>query len=127
MPSGVGTRRTTEPLAKFSCEMSVVAKATGIGDVAERTACAQQPPAMHQVRDVIQAKRIDEFTAGRAALRTELLYAAQRDPCFVGDLGRAERIGKAALDDAADARKQLVRMAGDGLGIGRREQRGDRS
>jgi hypothetical protein len=94
MPSGVGTRRTTEPLAKFSCEMSVVAKATGIGDVAERTACAQQPPAMHQVRDVIQAKRIDEFTAGRAALRTELLYAAQRDPCFVGDLGRAE-IGSA--------------------------------
>jgi xanthine dehydrogenase molybdopterin-binding subunit B len=27
---------------------------------------------------------------------------------------------QAALDDAADARKQLVRMAGDGLGIGRR-------
>lgn len=43
-------------------------------------------------------------------------------------LGSAEiGIGKAALDDAADARKQLVRMAGDGLGIGRREQRGDRS
>ena len=96
--------------------MTVVAKATGIGDVAERSACAQQRPAMHQVRDVIQAKRIDEFTAGRAALRTELLYAAQRDRCFVGDLGRADiGIGKAALDDAADARKQLVRMAGDGL------------
>jgi len=105
MSSGVGTWRTTEPLAKFSCEMTVVAKAIGIGDVAERSACARQRPAMHQVRDVIQAKRIDEFTAGRAARRTELLYVAQRDPCFGGDLGRAESgIGKAVLDDAADAR-----------------------
>jgi hypothetical protein len=71
---------------------------------------------------MIQAKGIDEFTAGRAALRTELLHVAQRDPCFGGELERAElRIGKAVLDDPADAREQLVRMAGDGLRIGRRK------
>src|SRR5260370_40135402 len=62
---GVGTGCTAEPIAKFSREMRVVAKATGVGDLAERLACAQCP-AMHQVRGVIQAKRIYEFTAGRA-------------------------------------------------------------
>ena len=46
--------RVAEPMAKFSCEMGVVAKATGIGDVAERTACAQQPPATQKARGVIQ-------------------------------------------------------------------------
>lgn len=47
-----------------------------------------------------------------------------RDPCFDCDLARAEIwIGKAVLDDAADTRKQPVRMAGDGQRIGRRKQR----
>jgi hypothetical protein len=64
---------------------------------------------MHQVSGVIQAKRIDELTAGRAARRTELLQVAQRNPCFSGELERAKiLIGKAA----ADARELLVRMAG---------------
>ena len=33
--------RVAEPIAKFSREMSVVAKATGVGDLAERLACTQ--------------------------------------------------------------------------------------
>jgi hypothetical protein len=72
----MGAWRVAEPMAKFACEMSVVAKAAGVGDVAERLACAQRRSAMQKVRGVIQTKRIDEFTAGRAALRKELLDVA---------------------------------------------------
>ena len=66
----MGAWRVAEPMAKFACEMSVVAKAAGVGDVAERLACAQRPSAMQKVRGVIQTKRIDEFTAGRAEPRS---------------------------------------------------------
>jgi hypothetical protein len=65
-------------------------------------------------------KRIDEFTAGRAALRKELLEVTQRDPCFGCDLGRTKvRIGKAILDDGADPRElSVVRVFGtEGGGI----------
>jgi hypothetical protein len=74
--SPVGPRRMTEPAAKFSCEMSIVAKAASVGDLAERLACAQQRPALQKARGMIQTKRIDEFTAGRAAPRKELLDVA---------------------------------------------------
>jgi hypothetical protein len=56
--------------------MSVVAKAAGVGDRAERLAHAQECPAMQEARGVIQTKRIDELTAGRAARRKELLDVA---------------------------------------------------
>ena len=112
MSSGVGAGRVAEPMAKFSCEMSVVAKTAGVGDLAQRLARAQQRPALQKARGVIQTKRIDEFTAGRAAPRKELLDVAQRDPRFGRYLARTEiRIGKAVLDDAADTREQLVGMA----------------
>ena len=39
--SRCGAWRVTEPLAKFACEMSVVAKATGVGNLTERLACSQ--------------------------------------------------------------------------------------
>src|SRR5215813_2264244 len=124
--SSVGTGRTAESLAKFPCEMGIVAKAASIGDLAQRLAGAEQRSPTHQMGGVIQTKRIDEFAACRAALRAELLYVAQRDPCFGGDLGRAEiRIGKALPDDAADACEQLVRLAGDKRRIGRRKQCSD--
>ena len=91
--------------------MSVVAKAAGIANLAERLACVQQCPAMQKARGVIQTKRIDEFTAGRVPRRKELLKVAWRDPRFGRYLGRTEvRIGKPILDDAADTREQLVRM-----------------
>ena len=110
--SPVGPRRMTEPAAKFSREMSIVTEAAGIGNLAERLACVQQRPAIQKARGVIQTKRIDEFTARRAALRKELLEVTQRDPRFGRYLGRTEvRIGKAILDDAADTHEQLVRMA----------------
>ena len=40
----------TELLAKFSCEMSVVAKTAGVGDLAQRLARAQQRPALQKAR-----------------------------------------------------------------------------
>jgi hypothetical protein len=76
MCAGVGAWRVTELTAKFSCEMSIVTEAAGIGNLAERLACVQQRPAMQKARGVIQTKRIDEFTARRAALRKELLKIA---------------------------------------------------
>jgi hypothetical protein len=54
----------------------IPAEAAGIGNLAERLACVQQRPAMQKARGVIQTKRIDEFTARRAALRKELLKVA---------------------------------------------------
>jgi hypothetical protein len=39
--SGVGARRITKPMAEFSREMRIIAKAAGIGDLAERLACTQ--------------------------------------------------------------------------------------
>src|SRR6202795_3899447 len=118
--SGVRARRIAEPMAEFSREMCIVAKAAGIGDLAERLARPKQRAAVQKVRGAIQAKRIDELAAGRAALCKELLNIAQRDSHFGSRLDRPEiRIGEVVLDHAADARKQLVRGAREGWGIGR--------
>jgi hypothetical protein len=54
--------------------MRIVAKAAGIGDLAERLVCADHRPTMQKVRGVIQTKRIDVFAAGKAALSEELLH-----------------------------------------------------
>jgi hypothetical protein len=72
--SGRATWRVTEPLAKPPCKMRIVAKAAGIGDLAERLVCADHRPTMQKVRGVIQTKRIDVFAAGKAALSEELLH-----------------------------------------------------
>jgi hypothetical protein len=111
----VRTWCVTEPMAEFSCKMSVVAKAASVGDFAERLACAQQRSAMQKKRGVIQTKRIDEFTAGQAPLGKELLEVTQRYPCFGCHLVRTEiGIGEADFDDVADTGEQLVRMPRDG-------------
>jgi hypothetical protein len=57
MISGVGHRRMSEPAAKLSGEMSIVAKAAGVGDLADGLACVQQPPAMQLTRGMIQTDR----------------------------------------------------------------------
>src|ERR1700736_445738 len=120
--SRVGAWRATEPMAKFSGENFIVAKAAGVSDLADRLICGQERSAMQKARGVIQTKRRYEFTAGRAALSKELLQVTQRDPRFGCHLARTEIwIGKAVLDDAADTGKQLVRMARDGPRIGRRK------
>src|SRR5258707_6012020 len=101
--------RATEPVAKFSGEMGVVAKPAGISDFAQRLACTYRRSAMQEARRVIQTKRIDEFAAGRAALRKELLDIAYRYPDFGRHLARAEiRIRKAVRDEDAHTREQLV-------------------
>src|SRR5882672_6679295 len=118
--SGVGAWRAAEPMAKFSREICIVAKAAGVSDLADRLICGQERPAMQKARGVIQTKRIYEFTAGRAALSKELLQVTQRDPRFGCHLTGAKiRIGIALFADAADTGEQLVRMTRDGPGIGR--------
>jgi len=70
---GMGSRRVAESAAKYSGEMSVVAKAAVVGDLADRLARVQRRPAMQETRGVIQPDRIDEMRAGRAPRREELL------------------------------------------------------
>src|SRR5262245_34329741 len=112
----------TEPMTKFSCEMRIVVKAAGVSDFAERLVCSQCRPATYKARCVIQACRNYELTAGRTALREELLKVAQRDSRFGRHLIRTEiRVGEPILDDAADARKQLVRMSRSGPRVRRRK------
>ena len=108
---GVGAWRVTETAAKFSCEMRVVVKAARVGNRTDGFPCVQQFAAIEKACGVVQTKRINEFAAGKSALRKELLEVAQGDPGFRCRLGRAEiRIGKAVFDEAADTNKQLVRM-----------------
>src|SRR4030081_596642 len=119
---GMGSRTVAESAAKYSGEMSVVAKAAVVGDLDDRLTCVQGRPAMQKTRGVIQPDRIDEMRAGRAPRREELLKVAQRDPCFRRDLARTERrFGKAVPHDAANAGEKLVRMKGARRGICRRK------
>jgi hypothetical protein len=53
-----GAWRVAEPTTELSCKMSVVAKAAGIGNLAERLACVQQRPAMQKARGAIQTKHL---------------------------------------------------------------------
>ena len=102
----------TEAMAKFACKMGVVAKAASVRDLAERLACLQRRAAMQKARGVIQTKRVNEFAAGRAARREQLLQVTQRDPSCGRDPARTQiRISKPVADDAADTRKQPIRMA----------------
>src|SRR5262249_20985184 len=123
---GATAWRVAEPMAKSPREMGVVAKAASVRDLAERLACLQRPPAMQKARGVIQTKRVNEFAAGRATRREQLLQVTHRDSRFGCDFARAEiRIGIAVLDDVADTRKQSLRMARDGKRIGWRKQRAE--
>ena len=73
---GIGSRSVTKSVAKYSSEISVVAKAAGVGDLADRLARVQRRPAMQETRGVIEPHRIDEMCAGRAPRREELLKIA---------------------------------------------------
>src|SRR3984893_11618966 len=73
---GFDIRRTARSMAKFSCKMSVVAKAAGVGNLAERLARIERRPAKQKVRGMIQANGIHQFAARRAALRKKLLDGA---------------------------------------------------
>ena len=58
MISGVGHWRMSEPATKLPGEMSIVAKAAGVGDLADGLARVQQPPAMQLTRGMIQTDRV---------------------------------------------------------------------
>src|SRR5215471_21120572 len=77
--SGATAWRVAEAMAKSSREMGVVAEAAGVRDLAEGLACLQQGAAMQKARGVIHTKRVNEFAAGRATRREQLLYVTQRD------------------------------------------------
>jgi hypothetical protein len=51
--SGTAARRVTEPAAKFSGEMTVIVKAAGVGNLAERLAGVEHGPATHEAGGVI--------------------------------------------------------------------------
>ena len=76
MISRMGAWGMAEPAAKFAGKICVVGKAAGVGNLAERLACAQQFPAVYKARGVIQTNRMDEMTAGRVPSRKELLKVA---------------------------------------------------
>jgi hypothetical protein len=67
----------TEPVSKLSREMCIAAKAASVSNLAEVLICGQLRPAMQKTRGLIKTERIDEFTAGRAALREQFLQIAQ--------------------------------------------------
>ena len=50
----MGPGRMTEPAAELSCEMSVVVKPAGVGDLADGLTRVQQGPALQQTRGMIQ-------------------------------------------------------------------------
>jgi len=92
--------------------MRVVAKAAGVGNIAERLTCLHQRAAFDQTRRMIQTERRYVATACRPADCEKLLQIAQRNSGLGSYFpGRDVRIGKAALDDAAYAREQLVVVA----------------
>jgi hypothetical protein len=68
MASG-GAWRIAEPMTECPCKIVVVEKTAGVGNLAERLPFLHQCPAMQQVRGMIQAKRLYEMAAGRAAYR----------------------------------------------------------
>jgi hypothetical protein len=65
----VGARCMTKPMPESSCEMSIVAKATGVRNFAEMLTCTERRPAFEKVRGVIQTNGIYQFAACRAARR----------------------------------------------------------
>src|SRR3984893_16619016 len=96
-------RCMTEPVTKLSREMPVVAKTGSIGNFAESLTGVEGGPALQKTRGVIQTERIDEFTAGRAALCKHFLEITQRNPGSRCGLARTKiRIGETVLDDTAD-------------------------
>ena len=88
--SSVRTRGMTKSAAESSREMHIIAKAASKGDLADWLALSQQRPAMHKMCGTIQAMRIDDFAACRAALREKPLHISQRDPSLPGHLGGSE-------------------------------------
>ena len=66
----------TEALAKSARKMGVIEKTAGHRYLAERLSLSQRRAPLKKPRSAIKAKRIDEMTAGCAALAEELLEIA---------------------------------------------------
>ena len=70
----VGARCMTKPMPEPSCEMSIVAKAAGTGNLAKRLSLAWTT--IQEVCGVIQTTRIDELSARKSALGKKLVDIA---------------------------------------------------
>src|ERR1700743_1652180 len=104
-----GARCGAETLSESARKMRVVAKAAGVGNIAERVTCLHQCAAFDQMRRMIETERAYVVAARRAADREQLLQIAQRDSRLGGHFARRDvRVGKTVLDDAADPREQFV-------------------
>ena len=68
--------RVAEPIAKFSREVGVVAKAAGIGDVAERLACVQQRPAL-----LVALRSGASILTGNAPFSTQATVSRRSPSC----------------------------------------------
>ena len=68
-PFDMGARCMTKPMPKSSCKMSIIAKAAGIRNFAERLTCTEKRPAFQKLRGLIQTNGIYQFAAGTAARR----------------------------------------------------------
>src|ERR1700724_599161 len=88
--SSMGARSIAETMAELAGEMRIIAKAAGIGDLAERLARAEQGAAAQQMRGMIQPKPIDVFAAGETTFGKKLLNVAQRNSRFGRHLARSE-------------------------------------
>src|SRR5262249_21073433 len=74
-----GARRGAETPSKSAREMRVVAKAAGVGDIAERLTCLRQRAAFDQTRRMIQTGRTYVVTACRPTNGEQLLQIAKRN------------------------------------------------
>ena len=72
-----GARCGAETLAEAARKMRVVAKAAGVGNIAERPTCLHHRAAFDQMRRMIQTGRTYVVTACRPTVREQLLQIAQ--------------------------------------------------
>src|ERR1700743_2720061 len=103
-PCADDARRGAETPAESARKIRVIAKAAGVGDIAERLTCLHQRTTLDQMRSMIQTKRRYVVGVCRPSGREQLLQIPQRNPCLGSHFPRGDvRIGKAVLDDTADA------------------------
>src|SRR6267154_3552327 len=128
MISGVGHWRMAETAAKLSGEMSIVAKAAGVGDLADGLACIQQSPAMQLTRGMIQTDRTfylvqqgiasveDVDTAmGERAIEPDLSVWRRRAKATCGDPLRPSARPRSRVDQSACPQRPDSRLQGRAL------------
>src|ERR1700753_591298 len=76
-PCADGARRGAETPAESARKVRVIAKAAGVGNIAERLTCLHQRAALDKTRRMIQTERRYIVTTRRPAGRKQLLQITQ--------------------------------------------------